>query len=101
MFTDKDHFTEFQYLELGDEIMGTLCGYNGETQQFTGVHDKNGKEIYEGDIVRWNGEIDLGNILIKWDGRRCAYSFGDTLSPVDMQNCEIIGNIYQTPELFT
>ena len=56
MFTDKDTFTEFQYLELGEQEECTLCGYNGEPQQCTGFKDKNGKlirqERYAGTMQR-------------------------------------------------
>ena len=51
MFTNKDSFMEFQYVELGEQIEYTLCGYNGEPQQCIGRKDKNGKFIFVGDIV--------------------------------------------------
>lgn len=62
--------------------------------QFTGLLDKNGKEIYEGDIIQWDTS-DYSDL-------RCAVSFcppSFTLPGDDGGNLEIIGNIYENPEL--
>ena len=127
MFTDKDHFTEFQYLRLGDDIEGTLCGHNGEAQQSTGLHDKNGKEIYEGDVVSGREGVKIGDVRFgqykrppqskhdrpEWNlgwyvqGKDCEYSLEElewyikptNYAPFRGSYLEIIGNIYSNPEL--
>lgn len=73
--------------------------------QFTGLHDKNGKDIYEGDIIcfvdgqkRVNGEwIDNKHIyVVEYSG--AAFSGVAGLSEV-MDAVEVIGNIFDNPEL--
>ena len=79
--------------------------------QSTGLHDKNGKEIFEGDIIK-NGEavVDVKNhptLGFYTTPNGVERFFGDNTSIRDFNNdvedfsdvTEIIGNIYENPEL--
>lgn len=71
---------------------------DGDLMQFTGLKDKNGKEIWEGDIVRslnenWEVQFSKGQFEIKAKRN----SFGP--KSVDFDMVEVIGNIYENPEL--
>jgi hypothetical protein len=75
--------------------------------QFTGLIDENGKEIYEGDIVTFYyevGENDFRDELevVKWDTENACFMFGDDICMLDgsrIRKLEVIGNIYENPEL--
>lgn len=72
--------------------------------QFTGLHDKNGKEIYEGDIVRTlvsrlnaTKNKKYRNFVIRYDAPHFWNGYDSILMrPMYM---EVIGNIYDNPEL--
>ena len=66
--------------------------------QFTGLKDKNGREIYEGDILRWE---DMFNFEVRWlDSQARFYSVNTSaVSTQWTEYCTIIGNIYENPEL--
>lgn len=78
--------------------------------QYTGLTDKNGKKIFEGDICRFdNGEPDESerytNYAVQWDCVNCryvvvdAYNCEDCLDIFFAKHAEVIGNIYDNPEL--
>ena len=77
-----------------------------ELMQFTGLKDKNGKEIYEDDIVRTykpmaSGFGDNNIAIVKWIEYDAKFLFRcKGLGAQDPTgNCEVIGNIYENPEL--
>ena len=74
--------------------------------QFTGLHDKNGKEIYEGDIVHNISTKEKGYAVPQgWVGTvfysidRFLLDCGGAVILSIKEPCEIIGNIYENPEL--
>lgn len=112
----------------GDYSLGVLSGKvrgiygekfpQMEVQQFTWLHDKNGKEIYEGDVLQLK-KLDGSVLLYKIFSVKGGFAFNahqdDFHKPQsqiyfyestsDMQNSgfistlEIIGNIFENPEL--
>lgn len=71
--------------------------------QFTGLTDKSGVEIFEGDIVRWHRKCDGSDWL---ENSEVKYMEGGFVIGKDLEllmvfypHCEVIGNIHEHPHL--
>ncbi len=78
--------------------------------QYTGLKDANGKEIYEGDIVKITNFIDMKTIYeIIWNEEVASFEYkdgpyineyGDIIPGIHYPNeCTVVGNICENPEL--
>ena len=76
-----------------------------ELMQYTGLYDKNEKEIYEGDIVKLRANHGIGVVKYydEWGAFVVEYIKSKPLTVLGMsyykEDIEVIGNIYENPEL--
>ncbi len=97
---DRNWYTEDKG---GKDVKGTHPddNYFLKVMQFTGLHDKNGKEIYEGDIVEYSLTHELTERLFisEVEFFRFAWRLKRLWLFTEVNKCTVIGNIYQNPEL--
>ena len=84
---------------IADYLSGQPCYF--QLMQFTGLQDKNGVDIYEGDIIDY-GQGRFAKIVY-WQGRFTMkpinFGNGGPSCMVDFYTYPVIGNIHQNPEL--
>lgn len=93
------------YPKFGDISNLSWHGHDGKSetnryifQQYTGLKDRNGEEIYEGDILTPGGSIKLA---VKWLTNDAMFGFQKSAFLLGRMSelYEVIGNIYENPEL--
>lgn len=106
-FSDmSDIVSTWFFIELAENGQRLRYMVDPETVgQFTGLTDKNGKHIYEGDIVHYEGITSNGNPVIRkviYNEERCQFMAEMyQIECPSMVKCTIIGNIHDNPELLT
>lgn len=115
MYTPEMEMGEPNLWSIPEAKGGILKKDDCILMQYTGLKDKEGKEIYEGDIIKWR---DKGNIFdSEYEDCKSLIEFEYAQwypNPINVKGlrgfhfqrygekekyCEIIGNIYQNPEL--
>ena len=105
MYENRTIFTRIREINSDDELI---------YMQYTGLKDKNGKEIYEGDILEWRYKNMLTGVdtVVRYsvhysESSACFKtkehgSVNDTLLLLTMsKDVYVVGNIYENPELVT
>lgn len=118
----KIQYDEFPTFINGDGVQsGTSADLNEIIEdmqdeyilmQYTGIKDKNGKKIYEGDIYRQNADFmdedDLSKtqlFVVSYEKisdccvNGMGFNFGEHGCAIDFDDLEVVGNIHENPEL--
>lgn len=108
-YENEEIVTQKVYFERGLAIERDIHSYDFDDvnlMQLTGLTDKNGKEIFDGDVLKtYDGEL----AKVVWNKELACWEaefldeIVDLSEVADIQSnrsdCEIIGNIYENPEL--
>ncbi len=93
-------------LIVDDGILAYFASDDYELMQYTGMNDRNGAEVYEGDLLSFPMLDKMENdrkgepapsTEVKWEG----YQWAGLILAAHGFEIEVIGNIYENPELLT
>ncbi|MNN49570.1 YopX protein [compost metagenome] len=97
------------YETMDDAMSGCISDEsmdNVELMQYTGLNDKNGKEIYERDIVKhkhaFSGGFGQVKYIVPCFGLRSLYepSVSTDFEWTDFEEFEVIGNVHENTEMY-
>ena len=93
---------------LSDDDLNVVRVQEDTVGQYTGMKDKNGEKIFEGDIVKYSTTCEI--FTVAWHGSFAEFVISELQKPnkatrgsknmyLVNRYCEVIGNIYDNPEL--
>lgn len=110
--TDVNEITFFNdEVQIISDVEGFYAYDEFKLMQSTGINDKNGKEIFEGDVVKYKSgwktfteEVayneDFGGFGVVDADADIVFVFGELLEHINLNSLEVIGNVYENLELF-
>lgn len=101
---DGEFYLDWREFENGETYNGAVL------MQSTGMFDKNGKEIFEGDIVKYKAGCNTFKEEVAYDKNFAVFgvmgantdiifTFEELFEDISIKSLEVIGNIYDNPEL--
>ena len=99
------NYGEIMTLPMWEVLPGTPEQRAFNVMQYTGLKDKNGKEIYEGDIVLTRTSLKFiisyknGAFIKCWQNYNVYLLYDSLIKDGCTEAYEVIGNIYENPEL--
>ena len=100
MKNNEKYYMVVEEMQSGGILKPTLPVEEASIGQYTGFNDKNGVEIYEGDIIKVEKDKELYQVIFnehigQWLAIGMSENTDDRLFQFTLFKCEVIGNIYE------